>query len=344
MSETERVVSDEKIAETLDMQKKKDRIGEYLKPKLSGFVFGEFSDEFLVLHDLVSQLRGVPIPLKAEDLQNFAGGEGIRPDIIADNMVHVMGCDPHFKYVDSYLAYLRKSFNESLIKVLLDRAHQASEKEEEYEACTYARAALLLDPADRDAMFTYAVITHDMYEESEDAEYVGRLKAESLEYFERISQLYPDFAAAYYYLGYAYLNMGLYTKAQIVWERFVMLAENGKECEEIEERLESIMEPVKIEQACNDIMATRYEKGIEALAAFEGSKYEKWWPMHYYLGMGYCGIGEDEKAESAFRKVLTLNPSHTETMKELVRIYEMRGDKEKSEKYRNKIKLIESQS
>ena len=35
--------------------------------------------------------------------------------------------------------------------------------------------------------------------------------------------IHPDFAMGYYFLGYGYANMGLYTKASLTWESFIEL-------------------------------------------------------------------------------------------------------------------------
>ncbi len=45
-----------------------------------------------------------------------------------------------------------------------------------------------------------------MYLASQNEEYVGRFKAEALEWFEILTEVHPKFAQGYYYLGYAYLN------------------------------------------------------------------------------------------------------------------------------------------
>ena len=72
------------------------------------------------------------------------------------------------------------------------------------------------------------------------------------------------------------------------------------------------------------------------------SRFNDWWPLHYYLGVAYEMTGRRSEAVSAFRKVLQLNGSHLETMKELMSIYEDEGDRENTRKYREKIKLIEA--
>ena len=72
------------------------------------------------------------------------------------------------------------------------------------------------------------------------------------------------------------------------------------------------------------------------------SQFTDWWPLHYYLGRGYSELGRTKDAVTEFRKVLQMNGSHIETMKELLLIYEAQGDTTNIKKYTEKIKLIEA--
>ena len=134
-------------------------------------------------------------------------------------------------------------------------------------------------------------------------------------------KLIRRFAQGYYYLGYAYLNLGLYAKADITWREFHdVSASNNKDKKEIRKRLDQITEPRQIEAGCNEITAGKYEDGISLLEPFLSSRFNDWWPLHYYLGVAYEMTGRRSEAVSAFRKVLQLNGSHLETMKELMSI------------------------
>ena len=180
-----------------------------------------------------------------------------------------------------------------------------------------------------------------MYLSSRNEEYVGRFKAEALDWFELLTEEHPRFAQGYYYLGYAYLNIGLYTKADIAWKNFIRFSRNGKDKKEIRTRLSQIAEPVRIETGYNKIMAGRYEEGIMDLEPFLKSRFNDWWPLYYYLGVAYEMTGSRKEAVSSFKKALQLNGSHIETMRELLNIYEDEGDKANIKKYREKIKLVE---
>ncbi len=323
-----------------DIQLREDRIGRYFKKYLNKFVFDEFSPEFMAKSKAGDLMEGVPIPLRKKDLKAFAGGEGLPMLVIAENMAWVMGCDPHFKHTKDYVAILRKLYNYKLYEGMMKEGRDAAERGAMDDACIHFRAALCMKPDYLHAMYSYARACRAMYLNSKNEEYVGRFKAECLDFFELTTETHPRFAQGYYYLGYAYLNMGLYTKADLTWREFLRFSRNGKDKKEIRGRLEQLQGPLQIEQGYNDVMAGRYEEGIARLEPFLESRFNTWWPLHYYLGVAYEMTGRKSEAVSSLKKVLTMNASHLETMEELAAIYEQEGDRENKRKYEQKIRLI----
>ncbi len=327
--------------EEVDIQLREDRIGRYFKKYLNKFVFVEFSEEFMAANKAGDLMRGVPIPLRRKEVKEFSGGKGIDFLVLAENMAWVMGCDPHFKYTKDYCAILKKLYNYKLYEGMMKEGRDAAEHGEMDNACIHFRAALCMKHDYMHAMYSYARACRVMYEHSKNEEYIGRFKAEAVDWFEILTETHPRFAMGYYYLGYSYLNMGLYGKAKIAWQNFLKFGRNGKDRREITKRLEQIAHPVAIEDGCLKIGAGRYEEGIDILEPYLKSQYKDWWPLHYYLGRGYVQAGEIAEAVAEFKKVLMANGSHLETMKELLEIYEEQDDKANIKKYSEKIKMIE---
>ncbi len=326
--------------EESDIKIREDRIGRYFQKYLKRFVFVEFADEFLAKTKVKDIMKGVPVPLRKEDVKEFAGGAGLKATHIAENMAWVMGSDPKFKYTKQYVAYLSTLFNYKIYEGMLKLGRDAAEKEDYDNACIHFRASLCMQPDYLHGMYSYARVCRSMYLESDDPEYVGRFKAEALDYFELLTETHPRFAQGYYYLGYAYLNMGLYNKTFAAWRGFLKFTRNGKDRREINQRIKQIQDPMRIEEGCNEISAQRFDTGIEILEPYLDTKFKDWWPLHYYLGVGYVHTDRVPMAMARFKTVLGLNPSHLETMEELVKIYEEQKDKENATKYRKKIQLI----
>ena len=327
--------------EESDIQLREDRIGRYFKKYLNKFVFVEFSEDFIERSKAGDLLRGVPIPLRRKEVKDFAGGDGVPMQVIAENMAWVMGCDPHFKHTKDYVAILIKIFSKKVSESIMKEGRDAAERGDMDNACIHFRASLCVQYDYLHAMYSYARACRVMYENSKNAEYVGRFKAESLEWFELLTETHPRFAMGYYYLGYSYLNMGLYNKAVLAWRGFLRFSKNGRDRKEINRRIEQLADPMAIENGCLSISSGRMQEGVDALEPYLKTKFDDWWPLHYYLGLGYNGIGKQADALSQFKKVLMINGSHLESMRELITIYEEQGDKENIKKYSEKIRLIE---
>lgn len=327
--------------EEVDIQLREDRIGRYFRKYLNKFVFVEFSEDFIRESKAGHLMKGVPIPLRRKEVKEFAGGRGIDFLVLAENMAWVMGCDPHFKHTKDYCAILKKLYNYKLYEGMMKEGRDAAEKGEMDNACIHFRAALCMKHDYMHAMYSYARACRVMYEHSKNEEYVGRFKAEAVDWFEILTETHPRFAMGYYYLGYSYLNMGLYGKAQLAWQSYLKFGRNGKDRREIDKRLKQIAHPVAIEDGCLKIGAGRYEEGLEILEPYLQSQYKDWWPLHYYLGRGYVQAGQIADAVAEFKKVLMANGSHLETMKELLLIYEEEDDRANIKKYTEKIRMIE---
>lgn len=327
--------------EESDIQLREDRIGRYFKKYLNKFVFVEFSDEFMARSKAGDVMRGVPVPLRRKEVKSFAGGDGVSMMVIAENMAWVMGCDPHFKYTKDYVKILDKLFGHKLFESLMKEGRDAAERGEMDNACIHFRASLCIQYDYLHSMYSYARSCRVMYENSRNEEYIGRFKAEALDWFELLTETHPRFAMGYYYLGYSYLNIGLYKKAVLAWESFLKFTHNKKDRKEIQKRIEQLQDPVRIESGCLEVTSGRYENGVEILEPYLQTQFKDWWPLHYYLGVGYQQTGRTPDAVAEFKKVLMINGSHLETMRELLAIYESQDDKQNIRKYSEKIRLIE---
>lgn len=329
--------------EELDLKERPDRIGRYLKKYLNNFVFAEFSEEFLRTSKASDIMRGVPVPLRKEDIRTFGGGEGVDIRILSENMTWVIGCDPHFKYTQNYCDFLLRMYNDKVIETILKQGRDAAEREEYDNACVHFRTCLCLKPDYLHAMYSYARVCRAMYQNSNNKEYVGRFKAEALDFFELTSDTHPRHALSHYYLGYAYLNMGYYIKAELAWKDFMRYSRNGKDKKEIRERLQQIHDPVTIEQGYTHIMAGRMEEGKRILEPYLDSRFNTWWPLHYYLGVAYKDTGDLEKAEERLLYALKKNPSHLESMEELADVFRMTDQPDRAQKYSKKAAVIRKQ-
>ncbi len=364
-----------------------DRIGELLTDYLKDFLFDELSEDYLKKAGVYDILKDVPVPIRRTEMT------GLTVLKIALNMAFVIGCDPNFKYRDNYVQYILKNFDKRFSDGLLAQGMDRAEKGGFEEAVIDFRAAILVDPDNAKAYYCYGRGLKDCYEKllsdeqdltsgvrysSETEDKAGRYKAESLEAFEVATIKDPDMADAYYYLGYAYLNMGLYVKAKLTWETYVKLSRGeayeklsdkakrsvDDSVKEIRQRLEQLEEPVKIEEGYNMILSGKFEDGIRKLRPYTETEFKSWWPLWFYLGTAYRELAQQsrdellkaepgadpskdevvaaasEEAVKCYLEVLKLSPSNKDAMEELVKLYRFLGNEEKVRKYETKLKIV----
>lgn len=344
-------------------------------------LFGELSDDFLRVMGGYEILKGVPLPISE-------GGNGqIAVKSILIDMARVVGSDASFVYADKYFQYIKAAAGDQAEPMLVSEGARFADEGRYEDACKLLRTALMIDPKSRAALYLYGralkacyETASAAYEEGETAnptydtgdssgnagqhainnqaaaefeDYIGSFKAESMDTFEVLTMMHPEFAMGYYFLGYAYLNMGLYLKAKLTWDEFIKLSSSGAGSDsgidddqlddlrhEISGMLLDLEEPVEIELGCNQISAGDFVGGRDTLSKFREGRYEKWWPLWYYLGVAEASLGNLDEAISDLRKVLTLTPSNIDVMEELVQLYEAAGDMTNAAKYKTKIEIV----
>lgn len=341
-----------------------DRISKYLSAGNREMLFGELSDDFLRAMGAYEILKGIPVPIS----QGENGQIAVRSIFI--DMAKVIGGDAAFVYADKYLTYIKAVAGSDAEPMLVTEGARAADEGQFEDACKLLRTALMIDPKSQAALYLYGRACKACYEtaaqaedEERDEAYIGAFKAESMDSFEVLTMMHPDFAMGYYFLGYAYLNLGLYLKTKLTWDDFMKYSsgasagdgsekpaaeENGglddDQMEDLRHEIAGMLldleDPVKIEQGCNQIMGGDFVGGRDTLSPFKEGRYENWWPLWYYLGVAEASLGNLEEAIADLKKVLTLSPSNTDVMDELAQLYEATGDQTNALKYRNKIRIV----
>lgn len=323
---------------------REDNLKDYLVSEVEHFMFSEISEEFLVSAGL-GFMKDVPIPIAPADLKDFTE-KGMSTNKIADNIAIVIGSDTHFKYVDNYLQYLNKLFDDRLVMVFASKGEECLKIGNYRKGMAYLRAAVMFRNEALESMFCYANGCRYWYLSMEgeegNEELITILKDEARVYYEFCSSAYPQFPQAWYFLGYSYLNRGEYLKTQIAWKHYMQCAgeDDPENVKEIEGRLAELVDPVKIEKGVNLLAAGRMEEGLRILEPYVNTQYGKWWPLHFNLACAYRELGYLQEAIEGFHEVLKLVPSNYDAMVALYELYSETGNAEMAEKYLNKSKLV----
>ena len=60
--------------------------------------------------------------------------------------------------------------------------------------------------------------------------------------------------------------------------------------------METLEEPVKIEEGVNCVLSGDYLGGLEILSRYKDGNYRDWWPLWYYMAVCAASLGEAESA------------------------------------------------
>ena len=162
-----------------------DRISKYLSPRIQNMMFAELSPEYLSRTGALEILSGVAVPVGIEG--SDAKGEIDLKSIVL-NMGRVIGGDPYFVYAEKYAEFIKHATGDNAAPLLVSEGAHSADMGDFEDACMLLRGALRIEPKSREAMYLYARVCKEIYENEAadgigDEEKTGLFKAESSETF-----------------------------------------------------------------------------------------------------------------------------------------------------------------
>ena len=316
-----------------------DRLNRYFSKYADEYVFLELMPEY-VKKERLDFMRGVPLPIRRKYALGLADQQGIDFKYFTMGMINMLGIDPSFEYASKY-AMLLKYMNPAIDRIIVNVGIGLAQTGHLEDACITFRAARMINPDSMDALYNYMLACRDLYEKSQDNAFVADFKEEVFETLLYMKEVDPDFPKTYYYLGFAYINAGRYSMAEHEWRIFLQKTGPCPEQDEIREHLAGMEDALLIERSYTDIINGQWEKGVRSLEVYKGTEMmEDWWPLSYYLGVGYSRLGQYEDALEMLKIAVRKNPSSPEIYAELVMVNEALGDEVNTEKYRRKLEIF----
>ena len=157
------------------------RVGSYLEKYADTLVFDQFQESYLRREGIYDFMKDVPVPMSTGDVVDFHTQKGLDVMNVVKNMVRIIGINPQFPYVESYLKYIRKYFDKTVAEAVIRDGEKRAQEGAVEEALIYFRAALILEPKQKYALYDYGLATRQLAEsDSDDDAYRGALKADSI--------------------------------------------------------------------------------------------------------------------------------------------------------------------
>lgn len=319
-----------------------NRIEKYLKKKLDDVVFINLKENKKLEVKGAVLDQSIPLPIPINEVVNRVKDEGKEDEDISilkiiQGMIYLMGIDSGFKHNEAYKNFL-KSFDENVIKVILQQAFKLIEANNKVDALICFKTCLYIEPNDIDSLYNYARCCEELSQEWAD-EFIKDFEDEAIECFEHLTEIHPNFALAYYHLGFHYLNKKLYKKAELTWKKSI---ENGldenKEAEVIN-RIAKISYKIQYEEGYNLVLNGRPKEALDKLLPL-GEKYPEWWNLQFFIGLAYRHLSNFAESIKYFKKALVINPKQVDILNEIGLCYIPLGKTDEAIKHFNKALSI----
>lgn len=294
-------------------------IEKYLKKKLDDIVFINLKDNKKIQIKGTVLDQSIPLPIPINEVVSRVKNTGEEDkDIsifkIIQGMIYILGIDSGFKYNEIYKNFL-KSFDENIIKVILQQAFRLIEDNKKIDALICFKSCLYLEPNDIDSLYNYARCCEELSQEFSD-EFIKDFEDEAIKCFENLTEIEPNFALPYYHLGFHYLNKKLYKKAQLIWEKSIEKGIDENKEAEVISRIAEISHKIQYEEGYNLVLTGRPNEALDKLLPL-GEKYPEWWNLQFFIGLAYRHLSNFPEALKYLKKALIIRPKQVDILNEI---------------------------
>ena len=269
---------------------------------------------------------GLDVPIKndvlVKGIKDNTAQDNINAMSIADAMIYMIGIDS--KFVNN--AEYKKFLDAFKVKVNLDLKAYMGYMSKKYfdigentDSLIYLKAMITLNNDDIDGLYHYAVVCQEIasqYQKDMDNDAMNDFLVEALHKLEKVTELDPNFALAYYQLGYHYYNQGQYIKAKVIWEEAIKLGIEDELVAEIQENIGKMDYKLIYEEGYNLVFQGKNEEGLEKLLPLL-QDHPEWWNLLFMIALAYKNMNEIETAKSYLEKILITKPHQVDTIVEL---------------------------
>lgn len=297
-----------------------ETIEKFFKEKTSALSFIELKKD-LNIGDMEIK-ADIPLPIIVDELiteiKENRAQEELKISSIIDGIIYLIGVDPEFKYNHEYKEMLYK-YNKDIEEIIYLKGMKSIQDSNIDDGLIYFRSLINLNKNSCKALYGYGVSLEEksiIYFNNKDIKKGEKFFIKSTNTFEEILDIDEEYSLAYYKLGYHYLNMKQFKKAQIMWEKFIEIDEDEDRLEEINQKIIEIQDDVDYEEGCNEIFIGNPQRGIDKLLPLK-EKYTDWWNLLFMIGFAYRQLGMYDKSKELYEQVLALNPNQLDTLNEL---------------------------
>lgn len=298
----------------------KQKLGAKLKKKLDDVLFLELNKD-IVVGGKVGMDKEVPLPVKSEYLingiKNNSYAESIKVSDIVSSIIFVLGCDPGFKYNNTYITII-KSMGKKTRSLILKDALDFAEAGRFSDAYIYFTALNAIYPKNSEIAYNIALSLKEWGAKAEkyNKDEFNFFYKLSFYEFIKLSEQFPDFWVSYYHLGFYYSNEHEYSKAHDMWTKAYSLCTADESKGELSDMIESLEAEMSFEEGRKFVIEGNVIGGLRKLIPLV-QKYGSWSEAKYYMALGYRKSGNYKKAVLLLNELLDADENFSELYNEL---------------------------
>ena len=284
----------------------------------------------LVINDLNIQ-GGIPLPVITDnfikDIQVGELSEEINLGQVVEGIIFLLGVDSDFPYIEKYKEIIY-AYNPKIEDYVFYKGMKALEDGEFENSGIYFRAIIELNPRNLNARLNYGLVLESIgkrYFDDEKIDEGEELLMQSSKELETIFDIDDKYSLAYYKLGYHYKYFGQILKAQITWNKFLLLDKDENRLQEIREEIDIIDDDVKIEIGLSYLTYNDFGKAIDSFLKLI-PKHKDNWNVNYLIGLSYKGLEKYDMAIEYLNMAIELNNQEADIYNELGIIYFTEGN------------------
>ncbi len=309
----------------------KFRIESHLKKKLEEVSFLQLkADADINVKGYSMPDEGLNVPFLtdelAENIKNKRENEVLTLGGIMRGMIYTIGIDSEFIYKAEYIKFLR-AVEPNLEEYILFQGSRYIEEEKLLEGIIYFKALIALNPDNENAILHYSInLLRYAAESLEEKAKLNKLfRQEAKDRLEQLFQMGYDIPLVNYHLGFLAREDKEYRKAELHWNKALDSNQEEDFKEHVAYLLRGIEDLVLYETGYEAILAGNPQYGLPLLEELEG-RYEEWWNLLFFIGLGNRQLGQFEKAIGYFDKVLELEADQVDAMVEMAVCLSGMGD------------------
>ncbi len=279
---------------------------------------------------------GIPLPIPTTDMVNKvqkSEDASIRVDHILESMVVVLGIDDSFPHAMAYNNILKDSDPKMEMRIMANGI-QLAEEEKHIDALIRFKALMAMNPDSVDAQYNAARICEDVAAKHEDnADIYKRFNQTAYELFMDLLERGELLVLTKYHLGFHFANDQRFLQAEQVWKDALASGDlSDDQKTELVDRLRDLDAKIRYERGYKLVIDGQADQGLEYLLPLEPD-YPEWWNLHFFIGLAFRQKEQFDEAITYFKRVLSLNTGHVETMNELGICLMTMGDYNGAEAY-----------